>query len=104
MDTIWLSYAELATRLRITPKSARRLVLRNKQWPRQPGNDGQVGVAVPPDHVPPADVPDAGTVAAPVAVPSDTTADAPTDGTDVVRALAALEAHITTLRLTVDIL
>src|SRR3954452_15341635 len=100
MDTIWLSYAELATRLRITPKSARRLVLRNKQWPRQPGNDGQVRVAVPAERLPPADVPDADTVAAPVDVPADT----PTDGTDVVRALAALEAHITTLRLTVDIL
>ena len=44
METRWLSYDEIAAALRITPASARRLVARNKQWPRKAGNDGRARI------------------------------------------------------------
>jgi class 3 adenylate cyclase len=47
MNTKWLTYDELAAALRIAAGSARRLVARNKQWPRKPGNDGRVRIGVP---------------------------------------------------------
>ncbi len=41
-----LTYAEIATALRITPESANRLA-RRKRWPRVKGNDGKARVSVP---------------------------------------------------------
>lgn len=46
MDTIWLTYDELADRLGIERESARQHVKR-KRWARQPGNDGKVRIGVP---------------------------------------------------------
>ena len=60
MDGQWLSYAEAAVRLGITPESARRRARRGN-WARQPGNDGRTRVLVPalcPPDVPPDVLPD----------------------------------------------
>lgn len=46
METVSLSYDELAERMRITPHSARNLV-RRKRWKRTVGNDGKARVSVP---------------------------------------------------------
>lgn len=46
METVSLSYDELAERLRINPHSARNLV-RRKRWKRTVGNDGKARVSVP---------------------------------------------------------
>ena len=46
METVVLSYDELAERLRINPHSARNLV-RRKRWKRTVGNDGKARVTVP---------------------------------------------------------
>lgn len=43
---VWLTYDELAERLRITRESARQLVIR-KRWSRQKGNDARTRVGVP---------------------------------------------------------
>src|SRR4051794_41964756 len=51
-QTRWLTYRELAITLRINAASARRLVARNKQWPRRPGNDGLVRIGVPIEKLP----------------------------------------------------
>ena len=51
-QTRWLTYRELAIALRINAASARRLVARNKQWPRRPGNDGLVRIGVPIEKLP----------------------------------------------------
>jgi hypothetical protein len=48
MAETWLSYDDIADRLRITPASARNLV-RRKRWQRRPGNDGRARIAVPDD-------------------------------------------------------
>ena len=45
-DTVWITYDELADRLRIGRESARRLVLR-KRWAKRKGNDGKVRIGVP---------------------------------------------------------
>ena len=45
-DTVWITYDELADRLRIGRESARRLVLR-KRWAKRKGNDGRVKIGVP---------------------------------------------------------
>lgn len=73
----------------IARESSRRLVLR-KHWPRRKGNDGKARVGVPIDAIP-ADVP-----------PSSPVVDPPPVTVDVTGTLAALEAHIATLRGTVD--
>src|SRR3954468_1689257 len=94
-QTRWLTYRELAITLRINAASARRLVARNKQWPRRPGNDGLVRIGVPIEKLPRDGTHD---------VVDDPTRDithAPThddtwhDDTGVVR---ALEAHVGTLK------
>lgn len=46
MDTVWLTYDELADRLGIERESARQQVKR-KHWPRRKGNDGKVRIGVP---------------------------------------------------------
>jgi hypothetical protein len=46
MDTVWLTYDELAERLGIARESARTLVKR-KHWGRKMGNDGKVRIGVP---------------------------------------------------------
>src|SRR4051812_7596372 len=46
MDTVWLTYDELAERLGIERESARQQVKR-KHWPRRKGNDGKVRVGLP---------------------------------------------------------
>ena len=91
MDTVWLSYDELATRLKITPASARRLVARNKHWARRIANDGRALVAVPTERLPPDTPPDASSDIAPDAGPDDTpdaTHDARDDITEIVRVFA----------------
>jgi hypothetical protein len=49
MDTLWLSYRELAERLGINPESARTLAKRRK-WPRKPANDGTVRLGIPSEY------------------------------------------------------
>ena len=49
-DTILLSYADLAARLKIAPDSARRLVHR-RRWARRSNNEGRTLVAVPRDYL-----------------------------------------------------
>ena len=49
MDTLWLSYRELAERLGINPESARTLAKRRK-WPRKPANDGTVRLGIPAEY------------------------------------------------------
>src|SRR3954454_8851725 len=49
MDTVWLSYDELADRLGITKPSARTLCKRHK-WPRRAANDGTARVGVPSEY------------------------------------------------------
>ncbi|MGY6251688.1 hypothetical protein ACXIUS_29910 [Bosea thiooxidans] len=51
MDTVSLTYDELATRLGITGKSARNLV-RKKGWGKDVGNDGKARVRVPSEALP----------------------------------------------------
>jgi hypothetical protein len=86
-QTRWLTYRELAIALRINAASARRLVARNKQWPRRPGNDGLVRIGVPIEKLPRDDTHD---------VVDDPTRDVTWhDDTSVVR---ALEAHVSTLK------
>jgi hypothetical protein len=80
MDGQWLSYAEAAVRLGITPESARRRARRGN-WARQPGNDGRTRVLVPalcPPDVPPE-------------VPPDVLPDVPP-------LVSALNDHIATLK------
>jgi hypothetical protein len=50
MDTVWLSYDELADRLGITKPSARTLAKRHK-WPRRAANDGTARVGVPSEYL-----------------------------------------------------
>ncbi len=53
MDGEWLTYAEAAVRLGVTPEAARRLAIRGR-WQRMPGNDGRMCVRLPgPWRVPP---------------------------------------------------
>ena len=79
MDTITLTYRELAERLGIKPESARKTAQR-RRWHRTTGNDGTVRV-----HVPVEVLND----------PRDSTGDSPTD---VHIQLARLSAEIEGLR------
>ena len=45
-DVRWMSYAEAAQTLRVTPESLHRRMRRNG-WARREGNDGKPRVAVP---------------------------------------------------------
>jgi len=51
METIILTYNELAERLGIKPQSARKLVQR-KKWKRVSGNDGTMRIHVPLENMP----------------------------------------------------
>lgn len=51
MDTIALTYRELAERLGVKPESARKTAQR-KRWQRTTGNDGTARVHVPLDALP----------------------------------------------------
>ena len=46
MDGEWLTYAEAADRLGVTPEAARRLAIRGR-WQRMPGDDGWTYVRLP---------------------------------------------------------
>ena len=83
-----LTYAELAAALRITPASANKLA-RRRRWPRVPGNDGRVRVAVPEDALVPRDRPPD----TPPPSPSDRPPVSPPD-----KLIKALEAHVATLK------
>jgi len=50
MDTLWLSYDEIAQQLGITKPSARTLAKRHK-WPRRPANDGTARVGIPAEYM-----------------------------------------------------
>ncbi len=84
MDTLALTYKELAERLGVKPESARKLVQR-KRWHRVTGNDGAVRIQVPVDTLP---------------CPRDSTGDNPSDmpNNPVHSQIALLEAEITGLR------
>jgi hypothetical protein len=90
METRWLSYDEIAAALRITPASARRLVARNKQWPRKSGNDGRARIGIPAERLPPDNPTDA--------VPDVRHDAVPDDIPGVSGTIAALEAHVETLK------
>jgi len=51
MDTLSLTYKELAEKMGVKVDSARKTVMR-KRWQRVTGNDGQVRVIVPIDALP----------------------------------------------------
>ena len=94
METRWLTYDDLAAALKITPDSARRLVARNKNWPRKPGNDDRVLIGVPAERLPPDSPHDVS-----LDVTPDISDDVVPDVTpDVTSTVMALERHIDTLR------
>lgn len=81
METVRLSYRELAERLGVKPESARKMAQR-KRWRRDVANDGTARVHVPLEALPvPGDIPPD--------VPGDVTPDVP---------VAVLEAQIAALR------
>lgn len=94
METRWLTYDDLAAALKITPDSARRLVARNKNWPRKPGNDGRVLIGVPVERLPP----DGSHDTSPDTTPDAMDAVTPDVTPDVTSTVTVLEAHIETLR------
>lgn len=97
--TLWLTYAELAERLGITGDSARNLV-RRRGWSRKPGNDGTMRIGVPKEYLDERDMEEAlpSPTEAPTSPPIIAAVMPPveegTEGTTV----AALEAHIETLK------
>jgi hypothetical protein len=105
-DTALLTYQELAARLGIDLRSAKRRVLRSG-WARLPGNDGRVRVSVPVSILPPVgpDISaDIGLVAGPIVSaligPTKTAEEAdvgPTRG-DLARLLSLLEDANAALR------
>jgi hypothetical protein len=76
MDEQWLTYADAAVQLGVTPEAARRRAIRGK-WARLPGNDGRTRVRLP-DHW-----------------SSQGTPDVRPDNSALVQ---ALEAHVATLK------
>jgi hypothetical protein len=48
---LWLTYAEISAALGISQSSARRLVTRNKSWPRKIGHDTLARIAVPIERI-----------------------------------------------------
>ena len=98
METRWLSYDEIAAALRISPASARRLVARNKQWPRTTGNDGRARIGFPAERLPPDSPHDAFPDISPDAIPNDIPNDIPDAIPDVRGTITALNAHIETLK------
>ena len=90
METVSLSYDELAERMRITPHSARNLV-RRKRWKRTVGNDGKARVSVPVE-----------TLAAPSAPPLAAPPVAPSPENESALTIARLEVQIDGLKALVD--
>jgi len=86
METVSLSYDELAERMRINPHSARNLV-RRKRWKRTVGNDGKARVSVPVEAL-----------AAPSAPPLEAPAPTPESGVMIAR----LEVQIDGLKALVE--
>jgi len=82
METITLTYRELAEKLGIKLESARKTAQR-KHWNRTAGNDGTVRVHVPVEEF---------------RSPRDSTGDSPTDTSVVQIQLARLSAEIEGLR------
>jgi hypothetical protein len=80
MDGDWLTYAEAAVRLGVTPEAARRRAIRRK-WARMPGNDGRTRVRIPDDWRP---------QGAPPVQPDDSAL------------VHALEAHVETLKADIE--
>lgn len=90
METVSLSYDELAERLRINPHSARNLV-RRKRWKRTVGNDGKARVSVPMEAL-----------TAPSAPPSVAPPEAPSPASESALTIARLEVQIDGLKALVD--
>ena len=86
MDTVTLTYRELADRLGVKTDSARKTVQR-KRWRRAAGNDGTVRIDVPIDALP-----------VPQDVPGDVTPDSPTDSSPDPILFAKLEIEIAGLK------
>jgi len=78
METIVLTYRELADKLGIKPESARKTAQR-KRWKRTTGNDGTVRIHVPVESL---------------QIPRDGTVDSPTDTASIRIQLARLSAEI----------
>lgn len=81
MAEVWLTYAELAERLGISQEAARQKAIRGR-WRRQQGNDGKARVLL-----------DVDTEAA-----THRPRKRPDERTDDPRTVAAVEAHLATLR------
>ena len=94
--THWLTYAELADRLDITGESARNLV-RRRGWPRKPGNDGTQRIGVPADYLEERAREEEAT-APPIEAPIIAAIIPPVEGENEGATVAALEAHIDTLK------
>lgn len=97
MAETWLSYDDIADRLRITPASARNLV-RRKRWQRRPGNDGRARIAVPDDVL---CAPTGGTTSGASMADIEGAIDAPQPmppSNEVHLALARLEVEVAGLR------
>lgn len=90
METVSLSYDELAERMRITPHSARNLV-RRKRWKRTVGNDGKARVSVPVEAL-----------TAPSAPPLAPPLEAPSPAAESGVMIARLEAQIDGLKALVE--
>jgi hypothetical protein len=90
METVSLSYDELAERMRINPHSARNLV-RRKRWKRTVGNDGKARVSVPREAL-----------VAPSTSPSAPPLEAPSPAAESGVTIARLEVQIDGLKALVD--
>ena len=96
MSEEWLTYQDLAERLGVSPEAARQKAIRGR-WPRRTANDGKAQVRVDVEDV---------KASTPVRKsrddhPSDTSSDTrstPTEQASDTATLAALEAHIETLK------
>ncbi len=75
MDGKWLSYADAAAALGMTPESVRQRA-RREHWRKQLGNDGKALILVPADtdRIPPGDVADTTPASRPVKRPESDTA------------------------------
>jgi hypothetical protein len=90
METVSLSYDELAERMRINPHSARNLV-RRKRWKRTVGNDGKARVSVPREAL-----------VAPSTSPSAPPLEAPSPAAESGVTIARLEVQIDGLKALVE--
>lgn len=102
LDTHWLTYAELADRLGITGESARNLV-RRRQWPRKPGNDGVQRIGVPAEYLDERAISsDEAAIVATITPPIEPPVEGDMEAPIMAATVAALEAHIVTLKGVVD--